>query len=49
MRPPVTAEEQAGREHARQAEPMSEERVEELLRMWRLWTPPAPGRRHPAA
>ena len=34
-RPPVTAEELAGREHARHAPPMSDGRVEELLRLLR--------------
>jgi len=34
-RPPVTAEELAGREHARRAPPMTDGRVEELLRLLR--------------
>jgi hypothetical protein len=45
-RPPVTAEELAGRDHARGAPPLTAEQVEALLR---LWAAGQPSRHHPAA
>jgi len=49
VRPPVTAEELAGRDAARRAPPMSDGRVEELLRLLRSAIATRNGGAHPGS